>query len=233
VADLLADPPVDPTARWGIPADQPVVVYLPLPTSTLRWHWWSHGVYTQPWPFVATERKVVKALRAYCDRTGAWLVVKGLHRRGVAPWIEALAHRVGWDTPDEPTMLRLLQATDARLMVHYLSTSVSEAAVCGVPSVCVVPPRPGWLPQYAPRQRHPAFAAPLGMGYAEARSFYCWNPAALAVSPRVLMRVARRAGLRPPHSLMRLEDYREAFFGEPPYMAGQRIIEDLEGMERR
>ena len=77
-----------------------------------------------------------------------------------------------------------------------------------------------------------ACAAPPITERCAARSFYCWSPAALAVSPRVLMRVARRAGLRPPHLPIRLEDYREAFFGTPPYTAGQRIIEDLEGMER-
>lgn len=232
-ADLLSDPPVDSWERFRIAAGQPVVVYLPFPAATLRRHWWSHGVYTKPWPFVATERRVVSALRAYCDRIKARLVVKGLHRRGVASWIDRFADVVVWDDVlGEPTLLRLLQATDARMMVHHLSTGVSEAAVCGVPSLSIAPPRPRWLPQYAPRLRCPDFAAPGRRVRGSHQSFYDWWPGAISLYPRELIEALPIFGCDVTSEPEDTKNYRATFFGVPPYRAGERIIEDLEEITR-
>ena len=78
------------------------------------------------------------AVRAFCDRTGAALVVKARAKDPVPRYLARRADRVLYDAHYYPaTILELLKIS--ALCLHFFSTVAYEAAYAGVPSVCVAP----------------------------------------------------------------------------------------------
>jgi hypothetical protein len=146
----------DVRQRWGIPRDQPVVVLLPFPQGVGRNAFWPRRIYGEPSRLrqlanvIAYRRfeylpdvwhgwndhNVVKALRAFCDRSGAYLLVKSRQKTPVPAYTEALADRCVYDERHYPaTVLEALSI--ASLSVSYLSNSVFESAGLGVPNLCL------------------------------------------------------------------------------------------------
>jgi hypothetical protein len=77
-------------------------------------------------------------MREFCDRNGALLVVKARRKDPVPHYARRRADRVFYDLAHHPpTILELLRV--ASLCVHFYSTTVLEAAACGVPSLCLAP----------------------------------------------------------------------------------------------
>lgn len=142
--------------RWGIPAGQPVVVLFPFPQGVGRDTFWPKRIAGEPsrvkqlarivahrrfeyWPDVRhgwNDRSVVRALRRFCDRHGAYLLVKSRRKTPIPPYVEAVADRCVYDESFYPsTMLEALSI--ASLSVSYYSNSVFESAWMGVPHLCV------------------------------------------------------------------------------------------------
>jgi hypothetical protein len=144
--------------RLGLPAGRPIVLYLPFPLrSNVPTPWlrevhapstrFEQGLRTilarrwQYWPHVVSgwnDRRVVEAARAFCDKNGAFLVMKARRKDPVPRYAARLADRVFYDLSHHPpTILELLSV--ASFCIHFYSTAVMEAAYCGVPSLCLGP----------------------------------------------------------------------------------------------
>jgi hypothetical protein len=91
------------------------------------------------WPHVWhgwNDLNVVRALRRFCDRNGAYLLVKSRRKTPVPEYTEALADRCLYDERYYPaTVLEALSI--ASLSVSYYSNSVFESVSMGVPHLCV------------------------------------------------------------------------------------------------
>ena len=142
--------------RWGIPAGQPVVVLFPFPQGVGKAAFWPKAICGEPsrlkqiahvvarrrfeyWPHVWhgwNDANVVNSLRRFCDRNGAYLLVKSRHKTPVPAYLEALADRCVYDDSFYPaTVLEALSI--ASLSVSYYSNSVFESVALGVPHLCV------------------------------------------------------------------------------------------------
>ncbi len=133
--------------RLSIPTDRPVVVLLPysyglglssfrsphIHQQPSRWKQLSH-VLRQCW----TNVNVVKAVRAFCDRNGAHLIVKSRLKRPTPIYTKTLADTHVYDESVYPaTILEVLSI--ASLCIGFYSTTVHEAVSLGIPYLCIRP----------------------------------------------------------------------------------------------
>lgn len=194
------------------------VLYLPFPQRITRAGWWSHGLYSGPWPW-AGERWAVRALGQWAYARGWGLVVKVRSKEGVVPsWLLRAADRLVGDRSGEPTMIELL-AAGAALVVHHCSATAAEAWGAGVPAACVTPPRPSAWSPYATRLSHPDFAPSYRPG------FYGWPlPGGHGLPP---------ARLDDPAAVTDdASEYRRRFLSVG-LGVGARIVEDMERLSER
>lgn len=215
--------PLAEQVKWIKPAkaSQRFLLYLPFPAQALKWGWWTHGIYDQPWPGLATERAVARRVRQWCDVQGLNMVVKYRDKHPVRPWLARLADQVIGDEPWEPTVLRLLLSGQAAGLVHHLSTACVNAAVAGVWAHCIAPQPPSRIPPYAQR------LAMLDFGAAEtSTSYYNWRGVSRARTPAEFADSEAIWQYRVnPDSR---QQYLERFTGAEPFDTGRRIVEDLE-----
>ena len=96
----------------------------------LRFAYWPHAWHG--W----NDLNVVKAIRRFCDRNGAYLLVKSRRKTPVPAYTQALADRCVYDDSFYPaTVLEALSV--ASLSVSYYSNSVFESVSLGVPHLCM------------------------------------------------------------------------------------------------
>ena len=142
--------------RWEIPADQPVVVLLPFPQGVGRNTFWPRRVFMEPnrarrllnvvshgqfrycqkaWGDVHDD-SVVTAVRAFCDRNNALLLVKSRAKTPIPAYTQAVADKCVYDDSFYPsTTIEALSIAAA--CINYYSSGVMEAAALGVPNVCI------------------------------------------------------------------------------------------------
>ena len=137
--------------RLGIPEKQPVVVYLnwvDCSTLNLRMAFFSAnsirkkiGVVVQfisqlpravPYLLEPNLDQVGKAIRAFCDRNGAYLLVKCRHRDKAFPIEERIADRVIYDESYYPHTIHEVMSI-ASLSMGYFSFAVRESVAARVP----------------------------------------------------------------------------------------------------
>jgi len=137
--------------RWGIPEKQPVVVYLNWPDASM------HGLRQALFSATSLKQKLAalarfpkewltalsllcepnlghigKAVRTFCDRNGAYLLVKCRHRDKVWPLEERIADRVVYDESYYPhTILEVMSIAD--LCMGYFSYGVRESVAAHTP----------------------------------------------------------------------------------------------------
>jgi hypothetical protein len=140
--------------RWGLGATQPVVVLMSLkmavPDPWRRLVWGSAPRAVRAARALATGhaawvgdilrphgyRALARALRGFCDRTGAAFVVKSRAKNVDPRFLRRLADVFVYDERVYPyTSIELMAV--ASLCVHFQSGAVLEAAFAGVPSVAV------------------------------------------------------------------------------------------------
>jgi hypothetical protein len=154
-------PAIDPSEvrrRWNLPADRPVVLFLPYPfqsNPTSPWTRWAFGGGNRVWrrlrlrlagqrrlePAVAhgwDDPGVCRAIRAFCDANDALLVVKARRKDPVTPYLLRLADQALYDETQYPTTI-LEALSIASLCVHFYSTAVMEAVAASVPSLSICP----------------------------------------------------------------------------------------------
>lgn len=139
--------------RWNIPDGKPVVVYLPFIPDR---GFWSHAVFPESnrlkqllhcfrygqfsyWNAIMkgwNERSLAGALRSFCDRNNAYLVVKGRLKSPIPSYLEDVADQCLYDERHYPaTILEALSI--ASLCISFFSTTVTEAVYMGVPNLCI------------------------------------------------------------------------------------------------
>lgn len=144
--------------RLGLPADRPVVLYLPYPVKSNPPTFWLRHVYgpsnrlrralavaaarqRRYWPHIARDwhdRRLVETVRRFCDANDAVLIVKSREKDPVPRHTARVADRVLYDPCHyPPTILELLSV--ASLCVHFFSSAAYEAVFMGVPSLCLAP----------------------------------------------------------------------------------------------
>jgi hypothetical protein len=144
--------------RFGLPPERPVVLYLPYPMKSNPRTFWLRHVYAPTsrlrrglavlaalklryWRQVVrdwNDRRLVEAVRAFCNANDALLVVKSRLKDPVPRHTAALADLVLYDPSYYPaTILELLSV--ASLCVHFFSSAVYESVFLGVPSLCIAP----------------------------------------------------------------------------------------------
>lgn len=142
--------------RWGIPAGKPVVVLFLFPQGVGRDVFWPKQICAEPsrmkqlvniarrrrfeyLPHVWhrwNDREVVRALRRFCDRSGAYLLVKARLKTPVPAYTAALADQCVYDDSVYPaTVLDALSI--ASLSAGYYSAGVFESVSQGVPHLCL------------------------------------------------------------------------------------------------
>ena len=148
--------PVEVRRRWGVPRDKPVVVLLPFGRGFGREAFWPSMICGQPsrlrraanvlaygrfeyWSEVwhdRTDAAVVRAVRAFCDRNEAYLLVKSRRKTPIPAYLRAVADKCLYDEQFYPsTILEALSIADVN--INFYSTVVTEAVSLGVPNVCV------------------------------------------------------------------------------------------------
>jgi hypothetical protein len=142
--------------RWNIPRRTPVVVLLPFPQGVGRNTFWPRKVFAEPsrakrvlntlaygqftllrnaWRDVQ-DADIARALRAFCQRNGAFLLVKSRVKTPVPAYLREIADLCIYDEGYYPsTIIEALCIAD--LCVSYYSLGVLEAAALGVPNLCV------------------------------------------------------------------------------------------------
>ena len=142
--------------KWGIPPDRPVVVYFPFPQGVGRTAFWPRKIYGEPSKArqlvnVLAHRQfqylrhvwngwddlhVVAAIRRFCDRNGAFLLVKSRRKTPIPPYLQAAADHCVYDEGAYPaTIVEALSV--ASLSLSHFSSSVLESVALGVPHICV------------------------------------------------------------------------------------------------
>lgn len=140
--------------RYHLPPEQPVVLLMSLkmavPDLWRRIVWGRGGRVIRSLRALAARRPdflseiwegphyhdLVSALRRFCDRHRALLVVKSKAKNNDPRFLERMADRMIFDDQTYPyTSLELLSVSN--LCVHFESGAVLEAAFAGVPSISV------------------------------------------------------------------------------------------------
>lgn len=151
--------PEEVRRRYGLPAKRPIVLLLQYPWRSNPPTFLARRIYAEPsqalqvvsmlaarrldaWPYVRrgwNDRHVVRAIRAFCDRNEALLVIKSRLKDPVPQYARAAADLMLYDECPYPVTILELLATSA-LCIHFFSTVAYEAAFSGVPSICIEPP---------------------------------------------------------------------------------------------
>ena len=142
--------------RWGIPQGRPVVLLLPFPQGVGKRTFWPRYVFGEPRPFMRTlnivrhgrfeylkdvrhgwsDAAVVAAVRKFCDRNDAFLLVKSREKTPMPDYVRAAADKALYDECYYPPTILEAMAV-AALCVNYYSLSVLEAAATAVPNLCI------------------------------------------------------------------------------------------------
>jgi len=171
---VAAIDPDEVRRRFELPPRKPIVLYLPFPLHSNPPTAWLRRIFTpstrigqgigalvsghpEYWEHVWqrwNDRRLVEAVRTFCNRTDAVLVMKSRLKDPIPRYARRLADHVLYDPSHyPPTILELMSVSS--LCIHAYSTAVFEAAYCGVPSLCLAPkPEDMGLPDHVHEQVH-------------------------------------------------------------------------------
>jgi hypothetical protein len=224
--------------RWGIPAGRPVVVWLPHdyhahdlwemlvyrrrpgPRTLLRAARAGRWDLLRALPAGPTDGAVARALRAFCDANGAYLIVKSRIKDRPSRADRRAADLFTFDrTYHPPTILEALAVAD--LCVHVLSVATLEAAYAGVGGLCLIPPPASEFisdPDTGWGRTAPDIRAPDTL----------WNFAGVSTMLTLGDAVARLPGLRLDAFRVdpaRRADYLERFVGPADGRSAARVLD--------
>jgi len=160
--------------RWNISQKQPVVLLLPITLANQHGSW--PRIFAAPnrksqfwnmirfggfkyWSLVEhgwNDTALTSAIRRFCDRNEAFLLVKGRRKDPIRPSLADKADKVLYDEADfPPTILEALSVSS--LCIHFYSTIALEAAFTGCYGLCIDRPSvdsSGKVPLYTRMWRH-------------------------------------------------------------------------------
>lgn len=153
-------------AKWNIPKNKKVVLLLPFPSTSTGDSLWAPIIYTRNFSFKnlikalkninkfklsyikqlikgQNDKNVILALKKFCDKNNAYLLVKSRKKDLVSKYIENIADKVLYDTEFYPaTILKCLSIAD--LCVHFYSSTITEAIPFDTPCLCIAPFQKDW-----------------------------------------------------------------------------------------
>jgi hypothetical protein len=145
---------------WNIPDDVPVVLYLPSPSGNNLFSQMflqksrlakaklivAAGQW-QKLPYLrhdVSDRSLVRAVRQFCDNNNAFMLVKTREKQPLPDYLEQAADRLVMDEVEYPaTILQALSISDLCISA-YLSASINDCAVAGVPFVGIYRDTKAW-----------------------------------------------------------------------------------------
>jgi hypothetical protein len=154
--DVLEDINRDAIRRkWKVPLDQPVVGFLPCPFDSGFGAYWARLFTARPWwkrsliaashlrfrdlLFQDHDEQVVRGVKLFCDRSGAWLITKRRHSRMVPQYLQKNSNLIVGDDSFYPhTAIELYAISD--LVIGYYSSGSIEAVACNTPYLDVAIP---------------------------------------------------------------------------------------------
>lgn len=156
--DAFADiDPAEVRGRWGIDADQPVLLLLPVDLAGWPGAWPPFFAATSApkqlrallrggpqfiaeyWQWALNgwnDRSLTKAFDQFCKKNNAFLLVKGREKDPLRSVLLEKADKAFYDEAHYPPTVFEAMAI-ANLCVLFYSTAAQEAAYAGVPSICV------------------------------------------------------------------------------------------------
>lgn len=144
---------------WNIPQESPIVLFLPFPFKAKTDNFWVPYIYgmhnpTLQFPLALfsgrryrytnqilngeNDYNLCRAIRKFCDRNEAYLIVKSRKKHPVRGYLSKLADKVIYDDSYYPAdILKCLSISG--LCINFLSTTVTEAISVEVPNVAISP----------------------------------------------------------------------------------------------
>ncbi|MCH8109034.1 MAG: hypothetical protein IIB15_02800 [Chloroflexi bacterium] len=235
-------------AKWNIPSDRPVVVYLPTNQGQMlflrvfrassRWLQAAHILRDRRWrvlPYLLqpfSDKALVDSVRRFCDANGAYLLVKSREKTPIPDYLKAAADKIVMDDTEYPaSILRAMSVADLCISA-YPSDSVSDAAAVGVPMLNLFRDADDWSWSYrgkgfvrTPEDIYytPRFGGPYnypGFAYARPLLDAIKNLPFMKLSDFALDEDARRR-------------YIEQYLGHADGLSGQRVIKEVEALMAR
>jgi len=224
--------------KYNIPVNKKVVLLMPFPfrlssvwlnsvytpqpafLKRLKLMWHRAGEYLPDVYKKIDDLEVTKAIRAFCDRNDAVLVVKGRIKNPIPKYVRKMADFLFLDESFYPfTTLELLFISN--LTIAYCSMTILESALMGIPSVCIIP-KPGKLwPGYEVLDGMTDFLAEPGSFYNFEGVVYNFDAENFVSDfPQKTFEDCR---LNPEKK----KNFVKKFLGFDDYNTGRRIYEDL------
>lgn len=151
--------PASVRAEWGIPKEKPVVLFLPFPFHCSSDRFWAPFIYGLDNRFLQlpiallsfkgryikqvwerwNDKKVVKAIKEFCQNNNAYLLVKARKKEPVRGYLARVADKViYYDEAYYPaTIIKCLRVAD--VCINFFSSTVLEGVPMGVPNICIAP----------------------------------------------------------------------------------------------
>ena len=230
--------------RWGIPPDQPVVALLPFPGS-IHPSFWARKIFLEPhplkqaanvvldgrfkyWPHILhgwTDIRMVQAVREFCDRQQAHLLVKSRLKTPTPAYTKTLADTHVVDESDYPsTILEVLSI--ANLCISFYSMAALEAAALGVPNLCLTFPGEDLNDEEGYAERFDPLFSPREGGIFQFRGVSTTMPIPLAIQ-----RLPASSFADFPHDPAARQAYMKQFLGYDGGQSSRRVLEAIHRLQ--
>jgi len=233
--------------QWGIPEGQPVVVYIPSnhgpglyfrilhARGTISRA--AHLLYSKQWRLLPyawrnfSDKALVRAVRAFCDRNGAFLLVKNRQKTAMPTHLTEAADKIIFDESEYPAgILAPLSIADL-CITAYLSDSVYDAAATGIPvlsfypdSTYTWPTRNGRNVNFASSPEDVHYTTELGGPF---------NAPGFAYTMSLLSGIKHLSSMQFadfPLDRAALEDYVDHYLGFADGRCGERVVDAIEAL---
>ena len=235
----------DVRSRWKIPAGRPVVLFLPsdreaslygnvfLATNKLRQAKliitagrWRNLSYLR---HDFSDRALVQSVRQFCDSNNAFMLVKTREKQPLPDYLRANADLIVFDDTEYPaSILSALSVSDICISA-YLSTSIGDAAVMGVPYIGIYRDDVAW-PYSHRRQDMVQMPSEIFFRVGEGDYFNCPGFA----YPMYLIDAIKKLGKRRisdyPLRLEALDDFITQYLGSTDGRNGHRVLNEIEAL---
>ncbi|MDP2950869.1 MAG: hypothetical protein Q8N55_00640 [bacterium] len=135
--------PYEIKAKWGIPENQKVVLFLPFPFGATNDRFWSQFIFGNTF-FPArlllkkNDFRFCMVLKDFCKRNDVFLLVKSRRKDPVKPYLSKIADKVLYDEQEYPsTIIECFSISN--LCLNFVSTAVTESVALGCPNISILP----------------------------------------------------------------------------------------------
>lgn len=238
--------PSEIRSRWKIPTNQPVVVYLPSVRGNnlfskvflaknkfiqclhiLRATQWRNLSYLFKDAF--SDQDLVESVRKFCNRNGAFLLVKTREKQPLPPYLESAADRIIMDESEYPaSILSALSVADLCISA-YFTYAINDAAVTGVPFVSMYRDLSRWSYSH---KRPDYIRQPAEVLYDTEEGSYFNRPGFSYAFPILegIQQLQNRSLSDFPLNRSSLENFVQDYLGCVDGKNGERVVKEIESL---